>query len=109
MSRIMRLQERWTAVGGRDIERDLVEQDWPGYYDWAARRADIRFEADRAPAVPQHIADDVAHGNPAALLRLGMRADEVEGPEDVTLPQEAVELALMRDPVADPLAGARQQ
>eukprot|EP00969_Alexandrium_andersonii_P040487 1775190-Alexandrium_andersonii.AAC.1 len=103
----MRLQERWTPMGGRDIDRDLVEQDWPGYFDWAARRSDIRADSDRAPVVPQQIADDVAHGNPIALQRLGLKVEEVEGPEDVALPQEAVVLALMNDPTADPLSGGR--
>eukprot|EP00969_Alexandrium_andersonii_P040148 1759374-Alexandrium_andersonii.AAC.1 len=64
------------------------------------------MDADRAPAPPPKIAADVGRGNPAALIRLGLAPEEDPAPADVALPQEAVEVALMNDPLADPLAGA---
>eukprot|EP00969_Alexandrium_andersonii_P015983 699316-Alexandrium_andersonii.AAC.1 len=68
MSRLVRLQQRWTEPGARHISRRLVEADWAGYHDWADRRGDIRVDADRAPAPPPEIAADVGRGNPAALI-----------------------------------------
>eukprot|EP00969_Alexandrium_andersonii_P193832 8561927-Alexandrium_andersonii.AAC.1 len=42
LARITRLTQRWSdATGDKVILRRLVERDWPGYYDWADRRADL--------------------------------------------------------------------
>eukprot|EP00969_Alexandrium_andersonii_P227474 10045952-Alexandrium_andersonii.AAC.1 len=91
MSRLMRLHERWTERGDRHISRDLVEADWPGYYDWADRRGDLRMPHDRAPPIPAEIAADVGRGDPAALTRLSLEPEEHLAGHDVALPQHAVE------------------
>eukprot|EP00969_Alexandrium_andersonii_P060471 2662497-Alexandrium_andersonii.AAC.1 len=62
-----RLHDRWTMAGDRHICRELVEADWPGYYDWADRRADMRMSHDRPPPVPAGLAADVSRGAPHAL------------------------------------------
>eukprot|EP00969_Alexandrium_andersonii_P086340 3806417-Alexandrium_andersonii.AAC.1 len=45
MACITRLTRRWSdATGDGVILRHLVEADWPGYFDWAERRADLAVE-----------------------------------------------------------------
>eukprot|EP00969_Alexandrium_andersonii_P345205 15259749-Alexandrium_andersonii.AAC.1 len=67
MSRLARLVDRWSERGDRHILKWKVEVDWPGYYDWADRRADLREPRGWPPPVPAELAAAVSRGAPDAL------------------------------------------